>query len=232
MVRSSGIRPRQRCSKPKPAGCAQHSTGMPPSGCRRLLNLGSSTAKFRAEMQPWTERGLFRPLRARGVAIVHVDRRDRAGRRCPRRSDRSRRPAATACAGAAGGLVLQSVGARDRARSARPSLSRNPAAIRPRLCHGAVQLPLSPRPDRHDVPAEPGPIGGAVRRCALCSTARSSGPASRIATMSGGGPGFYCATSPAFRRPSCHGSKWKRSMAKLYWLAAEYRITCAVFEKQ
>jgi hypothetical protein len=27
-------------------------------------------------------------------------------------------------------------------------------------------------------------------------------------------------------------AKWKRSMAKLYWLAAEYRITCAVFEKQ
>jgi hypothetical protein len=25
--------------------------------------------------------------------------------------------------------------------------------------------------------------------------------------------------------------RWKRSMARLYWLAAEYRITCAVFEK-
>jgi hypothetical protein len=25
--------------------------------------------------------------------------------------------------------------------------------------------------------------------------------------------------------------KWQRSMARLYWLAAEYRITCAVFEK-
>ena len=24
--------------------------------------------------------------------------------------------------------------------------------------------------------------------------------------------------------------KWQRSMARLYWLAAEYRITCAVFE--
>src|SRR5580700_9405226 len=44
-----------------------------------LLNLGSSTAKFRAEIQPWTEEVLFRPLRARGVAIVHVDRRDEAG---------------------------------------------------------------------------------------------------------------------------------------------------------
>ena len=25
--------------------------------------------------------------------------------------------------------------------------------------------------------------------------------------------------------------KWKRSVARLYWLVAEYRITCAVFEK-
>ena len=26
--------------------------------------------------------------------------------------------------------------------------------------------------------------------------------------------------------------RWRRSMAKLYWLFAEYRITCAVFEKR
>jgi hypothetical protein len=25
--------------------------------------------------------------------------------------------------------------------------------------------------------------------------------------------------------------RWKRSMTKLYWLFAEYRITCLVFEK-
>ena len=44
-----------------------------------LLNLGSSTAAFREQTQPWTEQGLFRPLRDRGVEIVHVDRRDEAG---------------------------------------------------------------------------------------------------------------------------------------------------------
>jgi hypothetical protein len=27
-------------------------------------------------------------------------------------------------------------------------------------------------------------------------------------------------------------ARWRRSMAKLYWLVAEYRITCAVFEKR
>jgi hypothetical protein len=35
-----------------------------------------------------------------------------------------------------------------------------------------------------------------------------------------------------FPAPFVSWAKWKRSMAKLYWLAAEYRITCAVFEKQ
>jgi hypothetical protein len=34
-----------------------------------------------------------------------------------------------------------------------------------------------------------------------------------------------------FPIPFLSFEKWKRSMARLYWLAAEYRITCAVFEK-
>jgi SAM-dependent methyltransferase len=38
-----------------------------------LVNLGSSTEHFRIWVQPWTDRLLFRPLRERGVAIVHVD---------------------------------------------------------------------------------------------------------------------------------------------------------------
>jgi hypothetical protein len=34
-----------------------------------------------------------------------------------------------------------------------------------------------------------------------------------------------------FPVPFLSFEKWKRSMARLYWLVAEYRITCAVFEK-
>ncbi len=34
-----------------------------------------------------------------------------------------------------------------------------------------------------------------------------------------------------FPAPFLSFARWKRSMAKLYWLAAEYRITCAVLEK-
>ncbi|HXJ02291.1 MAG TPA: hypothetical protein VNH44_13795, partial [Micropepsaceae bacterium] len=37
-----------------------------------LLNVGSSTADFREVEQPWAERRLFAPLRARGIKIVHL----------------------------------------------------------------------------------------------------------------------------------------------------------------
>ena len=34
-----------------------------------------------------------------------------------------------------------------------------------------------------------------------------------------------------FAVPFLSFEKWRRSMGRLYWLAAEYRISCAVFEK-
>jgi len=34
-----------------------------------------------------------------------------------------------------------------------------------------------------------------------------------------------------FPVPFLSFERWKRSMLRLYWLVAEYRITCAVFEK-
>ena len=44
-----------------------------------LLNVGSSTSDFREAEQPWTERRLFAPLRARGVQIIHLDAREGNG---------------------------------------------------------------------------------------------------------------------------------------------------------
>lgn len=38
-----------------------------------LLNLGSSDLHFRTVVQPWIDREVFAPLRARGAAIVHSD---------------------------------------------------------------------------------------------------------------------------------------------------------------
>jgi len=44
-----------------------------------LLNVGSSTRDLRETQQPWTERELFAPLRARGVNILHLDMREGEG---------------------------------------------------------------------------------------------------------------------------------------------------------
>ena len=43
------------------------------------MNLGSSTREFREQVQPATITHLFEPLRARGVEVIHLDRRDGNG---------------------------------------------------------------------------------------------------------------------------------------------------------
>jgi hypothetical protein len=44
-----------------------------------LLNIGSSTRAFREQEQPWTERCIFAPLKARGVRVLHLDNREGDG---------------------------------------------------------------------------------------------------------------------------------------------------------
>src|SRR5437764_497660 len=46
-----------------------------PEALSPLLNVGSSTRYFRQTEQPWTERRLFAPLKARGVKVIHLDSR-------------------------------------------------------------------------------------------------------------------------------------------------------------
>lgn len=47
----------------------------PPERLSPLLDLGSNDRRYRERDNPWIERELFAPLRARGIAVVHVDRR-------------------------------------------------------------------------------------------------------------------------------------------------------------
>jgi len=44
-----------------------------------ILNLGSRLRADRETEQPWCERYLFRPLRERGVELLHVDAREGEG---------------------------------------------------------------------------------------------------------------------------------------------------------
>jgi hypothetical protein len=42
-------------------------------GVSPIINIGSSTEELRTQSQPWVDARLFRPLRERGVELVHVD---------------------------------------------------------------------------------------------------------------------------------------------------------------
>ena len=44
-----------------------------------LLNIGSSTANFRENVQPWIEHSIFAPLRERAIEVIHVDIREGNG---------------------------------------------------------------------------------------------------------------------------------------------------------
>lgn len=46
---------------------------LPTSGLSPLINLGSSDLHFRTAVQPYIDREIFAPLRARGVTVVHSD---------------------------------------------------------------------------------------------------------------------------------------------------------------
>jgi len=44
-----------------------------------ILNVGSASAAFREQVQPWIDREIFAPLRRRGVAVHHLDIREGDG---------------------------------------------------------------------------------------------------------------------------------------------------------
>jgi sugar phosphate isomerase/epimerase len=195
-----------------------------------LLNLGSSTADFRERVQPWTQQHLFEPLRARGIEIVHVDRR--AGPGIDIRADladpaglarlRALRPQALLCCN-----LLEHVTEPER-------IARDCLGILPELGLAFVTVPYSYpyHRDPIDTMYRPSP----PELAALFDDARLLDAAVVGAGMSYRDevrrrPWILLRHAARFPAPFVSWEKWKRSMAKLYWLAAEYRITCAVFEK-
>jgi hypothetical protein len=52
---------------------------LPAENISPLLNIGSSTADFREQVQPWIYRSIFAPLRIRAVEVQHLDIREGAG---------------------------------------------------------------------------------------------------------------------------------------------------------
>jgi hypothetical protein len=57
----------------------QRLTSIPDGALFPLLNVGSSTLEFRTQTQPYIEKNIFGPLRARGGRVIHLDMKQAPG---------------------------------------------------------------------------------------------------------------------------------------------------------
>jgi hypothetical protein len=195
-----------------------------------LLNVGSSSAVVRESVQPWIESQIFCPLRNRGIDIVHVDMRQTPGvdvqADLTDAADVARLAAfhsnALLCCN-----LLEHVLAPER-------LARHCLELLPAGGLLFVTVPFSYPHHRDPIdtmyrpsPAELAALFAGARL--LDGTILGAGVSYRDAVRQR--PWILLRHIGRFPVPFLSLEKWRRSMAHLYWLAAEYRITCAVFEK-
>ena len=202
----------------------------PPERLSPLLNLGSSSAVVREALQPWIDAEVFCPLRSRGVETVHVDMRELPGvdvqADLTDASDVERlsalQPNALLCCN-----LLEHV-------LEPKQLARHCLDLLPRGGLVFVTVPFSYPYHRDPIdtlyrpsPAELSELFGTARM--LDGTILGAGVSYRDAVRER--PWILLRHVWRFPVPFLSFERWKRSMARLYWLVAEYRITCAVFEK-
>lgn len=202
----------------------------PPERLSPMLNLGSSSAVVREAIQPWIEAEVFCPLRSRGIETVHVDMRDLPGvdvqADLTDAADVERlgslRPKALLCCN-----LLEHVLEPEQ-------LARHCLDLLPPGGLVFVTVPFSYPYHRDPIdtlyrpsPAELSELFGGARM--LDGTVLGAGVSYRDAVRER--PWILLRHVWRFPVPFVSFEKWKRSMARLYWLVAEYRITCAVFEK-
>jgi hypothetical protein len=202
----------------------------PPERLSPLVNFGSSTSEVRERVQPWIAEELFRPLAERGVAVIHVDKRAAPGvdvvadLTLPAGIARLRRlaPRAALCCN-----LLEHVA--DPALLARHCLDLLPEAG---LLFVTVPFSYPHHRDPIDTLYRPSPE----------ELARLFGGARLVEGMildSGvsyldevrARPWLLLRHLARLPVPFLSPARWRRSVARLYWLFAPYRVTCAVFEK-
>jgi SAM-dependent methyltransferase len=204
--------------------------GFPSERLSPMLNLGSSSAETREAVQPWIAHQVLHPLHIRGVEVVHVDLRElpgvdvQADLTDPRDVERLKgfRARAVLCCN-----LLEHVTEPDR-------LARHCLEL---LGPGGllfVTVPFSYPHHRDPIDTMYRPSPGELAE--LLADARQleaaildTGASYRDAVSRR--PWLLLRHVWRFPVPFLSFEQWKRSMARLYWLAAEYRITCAVFEK-
>jgi hypothetical protein len=195
-----------------------------------LLNLGSGDALFRERRQPWIEAELFRPLAARGVAVLHVDLRAAPG--VDVRADltdpdalsrlKALRPKALLCCN-----LLEHV--RAPALLARHALDLIGAGG---LVFVTVPFSYPHHADPIDTMYRPSPeeiarlfAGAQMREARILDVGLCYRDEVRAR------PWLLLRHLARLPLPFLSPRRWRRSMAKLYWLVAPYRVSCVVLEK-
>ena len=194
-----------------------------------LLNVGSSTSYLRETYQPWTERLLFAPLRARGVRLIHLDRREGEG--IDLKADIAD-PADLARIRAAGARsvlccnILEHVTERQR-------VAEHCIRIAGPGGYVFVTVPYS-------YPRHRDPIDTLYRPAPEELQSLFAGTECIAAEIVDTGESYLGQVKKRpwiiFRQilrapfPYPHHEEWRHSMKKLYWLFANYRVTCAVFK--
>jgi hypothetical protein len=194
------------------------------------LNLGSSSALVRQTVQPWIDAEVFCPLLSRGVKVIHVDMRELPG--VDVRADltdavdvlrlHALRPNALLCCN-----LLEHV--LEPRRLAEHCLDLLPTGG---LVFVTVPFSYPYHRDPIDTMYRPSPAELATLfegARLVDGTILGAGVSYRDAVRAR--PWILMRHVWRFPVPFLSFERWKRSMARLYWLVAEYRITCAVFEK-
>jgi hypothetical protein len=203
----------------------------PPERLSPLLDLGSGSAARREVTQPWVNDQVFRPLRERGVGIIHIDIREFEGvdvlADLTNPTDILRlsgfRPKALLCCN-----LLEHVREPDRlARHCLDLLSIGGLVF--------VTVPFSYPYHRDPIdtmyrpsPAELDALFADARL--LEGTILGAGETYRDEVRER--PWILLRHVLRFPVPFLSLARWRRSMVRLYWLLAEYQVTCAVFEKR
>jgi hypothetical protein len=200
-----------------------------PDDLSPLLNVGSSTSDFREVAQPWAERRLFAPLRARGVQIIHLDTREGHGIdiKADILSDadlpriRSFKPRSILCCN-----ILEHV--------------RDPKALARRCAEIVgpgglifVTVPFSypHHRDPIDTMFRPSPETLAeLFRPAILIRGEIVDVGQSYRGQVKRRPWLLLRHISRFPFPFIGFKGWKRSMTKLYWLFHNYRITGALFQ--
>ena len=195
-----------------------------------LLNLGSSTREFRENAQPATMAHLFRPLRERGIEVVHLDCRDGNGIdiRADLLDDRDfARVRATSYSAVLCCNVLEHVA--DAAEFARRCLQ----LVRP---GGLVAVTVPRSYPRHGDPIDtlfrPTPEelarlfpGADVLASQIIDVGRSYRDDVRRR------PWILLRHLVRLPFPFLDWQKWRASMTKPYWLFHNYQVTAAILRR-